>query len=138
MTEPGQNQSCLPGCQSLIPPELQQECRCVLHYTLGIEHACTEMRREMAMEKSSETRQFEITSYVKIASMKLSEVAVGNAPLSDALKRRVLTTFLTLMNLPESLVRSASQRVPELPIAKAPVAAVPVSSRTTLLRRVRA
>ena len=138
MTEPSQNQSCLPGCQALIPPELQQECRCILHYTLGIEHACAEMRREMAMEKISETRQFEITNYIKIASMKLSEVAVGNAPLSDALKRRILTTFLTLMNLRESLVRSASRRMPELPIAKAPVAAVPVPIRITRLRRVRA
>jgi len=128
----------VPGCKGSVPAPLDSQAVCLHHYVLTVERACAEMRREMAMEKISETRQFEITNYIKIASMKLSEVAVGNAPLSDALKRRILTTFLTLMNLRESLVRSASRRMPELPIAKAPVAAVPVPIRITRLRRVRA
>jgi hypothetical protein len=41
--------------------------------------------------------------------MKLTEVATGRLRLSDELKKRVLTTFLTLMNLQESLDRSANR-----------------------------
>ena len=138
MTKPGQNQSYLPGCQTLVPPELQDEGLCVLHFILSVEHASAEMRCEIATEKANATRRLEIAHYIKIAAMKLSEVGVGDVPLSDALKRRILTTPLTLMILRESLVRSAIHCVAELRIAKAPVAAVPGHSQGTLLRRVRA
>jgi hypothetical protein len=46
--------------------------------------------------------------------MELSRVATGSVRLPDELRRRVLTTFLTLMNLQESLDRSVNRFVPEL------------------------
>jgi hypothetical protein len=41
--------------------------------------------------------------------MKLTQVATGRMRLSDEYKKRILTTFLTLMNLQESLDRAANR-----------------------------
>jgi hypothetical protein len=41
--------------------------------------------------------------------MKLTQVATGRTRLTDDYKRRILTTFLTLMNLQESLERAANR-----------------------------
>jgi len=41
-------------------------------------------------------------------------VATGRMRLSDELKKRILTTFLTLMNAQESLDRSANRSMREL------------------------
>jgi hypothetical protein len=138
MTEPSQLQLCLPGCQALVPPELQEKRLCVLHFVLSTEHDCAQMRRETALETANAIRQSEIANYIKSTAMKLSEVAIGNVPLSDELKKRILTTFLTLMNLRESLDRSAGRSVPELRAPRSPVAAVPGPSRSALLVRLRA
>ena len=68
-----------------------------------------ELRRETAQGKTSPNRQSEITSYVKTTAMKLTQVATGHTRLSDEYKKRILTTFLTLMNLRESLERAANR-----------------------------
>jgi hypothetical protein len=50
---------------------------------------------------------------VAAAAMKLALLGTGGAKLSDDLKKRVLTTFLTLMILHENLVdRPANLYVP--------------------------
>jgi hypothetical protein len=77
-----------------------------VHFILGIDHDCADLRRETAMGKTSPERQAEIAAYVKATAMKLTEVATSRMRLSDELKKRILTTFLTLMNLQESLDRS--------------------------------
>jgi hypothetical protein len=138
MTDPNQPQLCLIGCQAPVPPELQEKRLCVLHFILSTEHDCTRLRRETAMEKANATRRSEIADYIKTTAMKLSEVAIGNVPLSDDLKKRILTTFLTLMNLRESLDRSARRCVQELRVPRSPVAAVPGPSPSALLVRLRA
>jgi hypothetical protein len=107
--EPSSSQSGLCWCQVPVPQELQAERLCVLHFILGIEHDCAELRRETAMGKTSEARQSEIASYVKTTALRLTQVATGRLRLSDELKKRILTTFLTLMNLQESLDRSANR-----------------------------
>jgi hypothetical protein len=84
----------------------------VIHFILGIDHDCADLRREVAMGKASASRQSEIAAYVKATAMKLTEVATGRVRLSDELKKRVLTTLLTLMNLQESLDRSANRATP--------------------------
>lgn len=109
-----QDQSRLPGCQAPVPPELEVERLCVLHFIQGIEQACTEMRREIARGWPSTTRQSEIANYLKTTGTKLSCVTTGSLRLSDELKKRVLTTHLTLMILRESLDRCASCYVLEL------------------------
>jgi hypothetical protein len=110
-----QDQSRLPGCQAPVPPELEVERLCVLHFIQAVEQACTDMRREAARGWASPARQSEIANYIKTAATKLSCVTTGGLRLSDELKKRVLTALLTLMVLSESLDRCASPYVPELP-----------------------
>ena len=101
--------ACKRGCKATVPQELEAENMCVLHFTVGIENACNEMRREAAMELATLARRREIKNYVKATALKLSDVATSNTRLSDELKRRVLSTFLTLMNLQENLDRSSNR-----------------------------
>jgi hypothetical protein len=96
-------------CQIPVPQELETELLCVQHFLLGIEHDCSELRRETALGKTTATRQTEIATYVKSTAMKLTQVATGRLRLSDDYKKRILTTFLTLMNLQESLDRAANR-----------------------------
>ena len=107
--EPSSSKWGLCWCQVPVPEELQAECLCVVHFILGIEHDCAELRRENAMGKTAPERQSEIADYVKATAMRLTQVATGRMRLSDELKKRILTTFLTLMNLQESLDRSANR-----------------------------
>jgi len=109
MSETNPNQGRLCWCQVPVPHELEAEALCVLHFILSIEQDCANLRRETAMGRSSPGRQSEITDYVKATAMKLTEVATGRLRLSDELKKRVLTTLLILMNLQESIDRSANR-----------------------------
>jgi hypothetical protein len=122
MTEFCQNLSCLPGCHTPVPHELEDERLCVLHYILSVERACSGMRRETVVGGSNPARQSEIGSYVRNTAEKLSHVAVVSPPLSDEMKKRVLTTFLTLMNLRESLDRSARRSASDPKAARSSVA----------------
>jgi len=110
--ESGQPISCLPGCHTPVPAELETEKLCVLHFLLSVEHTCAGMRRETVIGGSCAMRRSEITAHVKSTAEKLSRVAVTSPPLTDEMKMRVLTTFLTLMNLQESLDRSATRNAP--------------------------
>lgn len=80
------------------------------------------MRRETVIGGSSPVRRSEIGTYVKGTAEKLSHVAVISPPLTDEMKKRVLTTFLTLMNLQESLDRSTARNAPG-PVSVRPSAA---------------
>ncbi len=111
MTAATSTRDCLRGCKASVPHELEAERICVQHFMISIESACTVMRREAAMEGANLARRREIEEYVKSTALKLSDVATGSARLSDDLKKRVLTTLLTLMNLQESLDRSSARFV---------------------------
>ncbi len=126
MSEPIPVQTRLCWCQVPVPRELDAECLCVLHFILSIDHDCADLRRETAMGKTSPERQSEIASYVKATAMKLTEVATGRMRLSDEFKKRILTTFLTLMNLQESLDR-AGNRCGVMRELRAPAAPVVVA-----------
>lgn len=108
----GQPISCLPGCHTTVPAELEAERRCVLHFLLSVEHTCASMRRETVIGGSNAVRRSEIATHVKRTAEKLSRVAVISPALTDDMKKRVLTTFLTLMNLQESLDRSKVRNAP--------------------------
>ena len=108
MSEPVSSAS-LCWCQVPVPQELETELLCVQHFLLGIEHDCAELRRETAQGKTNTIRQSEIVAYVKTTAMKLTQVATGRMRLTDDYKRRILTSFLTLMNLQESLERAANR-----------------------------
>jgi hypothetical protein len=109
-----QDQSRLPGCQGQVPPELEAERVCAVHFIQGVEQACTLIRREIARGSASATRQSEIANYLQSTAAKLSCVTTGSLRLSDELKKRALTTLLTLMILRESLDRCAISYVPDL------------------------
>jgi hypothetical protein len=109
MLQPVSTQIGFCWCQVPVPQELNDEHLCVIHFLIAIDHDCAKLRREVAQGKSSVERQCEIAAYVKATAMKLTEVATSRLRLSDELKKRILTTFLTLMNLQESLDRSANR-----------------------------
>ena len=109
MLQPIPSQNGLCWCQVPVPQELNDAHLCVIHFIISIDHDCADLRREVAQGKATTERQLEIASYVKATAMKLTEVATSRLRLSDELKKRILTTFLTLMNLQESLDRSANR-----------------------------
>lgn len=97
------------GCQAPVPDELDEARLCVLHFTLRLEDACSELRREASAGLPDAPRRAEIAAYVASHGEKLARVATSGLLLSDAMKARILSTFLTLMNLRESLNRAAAR-----------------------------
>src|ERR1700693_5039023 len=106
------NQCCTPGCGTLVPGELDTAGFCVPHFLSSAEKACAEMRRETALGESNATRRAEVESYVAASAVKLALIGTGNMRLSDEIKKRVLTTFHTLMILRENLDRPANPSLP--------------------------
>lgn len=117
MNDSGQCRRCMFGCHAPVPAELESERLCVLHFISSVEQACAEMRRETAAGRASTERQTEIVNYLVECGAALARVTTGSLRLSDELKKRILSTFLTLMNLRENLDRAASRRGPELRVA---------------------
>ncbi len=96
-----------PGCKAGVPAALEDQQMCVLHFTLLLEQGCAEMRRETALGNAPRERQLEIIRYISANGERLARVAVSGLHLTDDLKARILSTFLTLMNLRENLDRAA-------------------------------
>jgi hypothetical protein len=94
------------GCKNDAPPALAEQQVCVLHFTLSIEGSCAEMRRETALGNAPHDRQREIMRFITENGERLARVATSGLHLTDDLKARILSTFLTLMNLRENLDRS--------------------------------
>ena len=107
MSELTGHRSCAAQCNSPVPPELDTAGLCISHFTFNVEKACADMHRQIAMRGVSAEQQAEITVYLGECSLILARVTSGLA-LSDQLKRRVLSTFLCLMNLRDTLERSSS------------------------------
>jgi hypothetical protein len=95
------------GCKNSAPAALAEQQLCVLHYTLSIEGSCAEMRRETAMGNAPHERLKEIMKFLTESGERLARVATSGMPLTDDLKARILSTFLTLMNLRENLDRAS-------------------------------
>jgi hypothetical protein len=83
---------------------------CLLHYTLLLEQECAKMRRETAPGNTSKDRQMEIIRYISDGGERLARVATSGIHLTDEIKARVLSTFLTLMNFRENLDRSLQRQ----------------------------
>jgi hypothetical protein len=95
------------GCKHDVPHALSDKKLCILHFTLSLEASCAEMRRETALGNTPHERQREIMSFITENGERLARVATSGLHLTDDLKARVLSTFLTLMNLRENLDRAA-------------------------------
>jgi hypothetical protein len=94
------------GCKNDSPPALAEQKLCVLHFTLALETSCAEMRRETALGNAPQERQREIMKFITEHGERLARVATSGLHLTDDLKARILSTFLTLMNLRENLDRA--------------------------------
>jgi hypothetical protein len=95
------------GCKGQVPQALESVHLCVLHFTLQIEKACAEMRRETVYGKTPHSRQVEIIDYIAEHGEMLARASTCGLHLADEMKARILNTFLTLMNLRENLDRAA-------------------------------
>jgi len=109
-----QDRICPLGCKAPVPTVLNAEGFCIVHFTLNVEVTCAELRRETAVSQASTARQAEIADFVGTAAVKLANAANGPSPLPDGTKKRVLATFLTLMNLRENLDRTGTRCIPRL------------------------
>jgi hypothetical protein len=105
--------ACIPRCKLPVPAELDSVGLCVYHFTWSVEEACAEMHRQVALRKASVERLADMATYVSECSLLLARVT-SNLCLSDDLKRRILCTFLSLMNLRENLERAPSGHAPEI------------------------
>ena len=94
------------NCKLEVPSALRDYCLCVLHFTLSVENSCSEMRRETALGNTPYDRLHDIMRFVTDHGDLLARVATSGMPLTDDLKARILSTFLTLMNLRENLDRA--------------------------------
>ena len=115
MGKPSQHRSCIPRCRLPVPAELDSVGLCVYHFTWSVEEACAEMHRQVALRKATAERRAEMATYVRESALLLASVT-SNLCLSDDLKRRILCTFLSLMNLKENLERAPRALVPQLTV----------------------
>src|SRR5260370_23194338 len=91
------------GCKNDSPAALAEQQLCVLHFTLAVETNCSEMRRETALGNAPQERQREIMKFITEHGERLARVATSGLHLTDDLKARILSTFLTLMNVRENI-----------------------------------
>lgn len=115
MTQPRGHQICSLRCDLPVPLELDPVGLCVYHFTSSVEKTCSEIHRQIVLCGATSERQTEVGTYIGACSLLLARVS-GNLCLSDELKRRILCTFLSLMNLRETLERVAIRHFPERPI----------------------
>jgi hypothetical protein len=111
MGGPCNHQGPISRCEILVPSELDSVGLCVLHFTLKIEQNCAELHRQVALRGATRERQTEVAIYIGECASLLARVT-SNLCLSDHLKRRMLSTFLSLMNLRENIARPASYPEP--------------------------
>jgi hypothetical protein len=129
MSDISNHQKCgFPGCGAAVPEELESEVVCVSHFLLAAENVCMAFRRETIPGGPDAPRRTEIHDYVASSAMKLARLGTGTVRLSDETKKRILTTFLTLMILRENLDRDAQSFRPRRQLAKSEAPTVLVAA----------
>lgn len=114
MSEVCNHQGPISRCEALVPSELDSVGLCVLHFTLKIEQNCAELHRQIALRGATPERQVAVAIYIGECVSLLAQIT-SNMCLSDDLKRRMLSTFLSLMNLRDKIARPASYPEPRAP-----------------------
>lgn len=111
MIGPCAHQGSVSRCNGLVPSELDSVGLCILHYTMKVEQDCADLHRQIVLRGATLERRSEATVYIGECALLLARVS-SNLCLSDELKRRVLSTFLSLMNLREKIDRAESYPEP--------------------------
>jgi hypothetical protein len=111
MIGPCASRSSVSRCTVVVPSELDSAGLCVLHFTMQVEQNCADLHRQLALRGATPERMSEAALYVGECALLLARVS-SNLCLSDELKRRVLSTFLSLMNLREKIERAESYPEP--------------------------
>lgn len=112
MKELKEHRSCAARCKAPVPAELDSVGLCLSHFTLSVEQTCAEMHRRIATRDALAECHAEVRRYIGECVLLLARVT-SNLSLSDELKKRILCTFLSLMNLRESLDRAETHHRPE-------------------------
>lgn len=100
-----------PGCKAPVPDDLAPHRVCLLHYALLVEEACDDIRRETVRGVPNPERRAEIERYIAESGEKLFRLSTSGSRIPDEVKTRVVSTFLTLINLRENLERAESRRI---------------------------
>ena len=106
-----ERRACIPRCKLSVPEELGSVGLCVYHYTWSVEEACAEMHRQVALRLATSQRRAEMVTYIGDCALLLARLT-SSLCLSDDLKRRILCTFQSLMNLRDNLERTPGGQMP--------------------------
>ena len=79
------------------------------HFLVAVEQSCTEMRRETALGSTRKERCAEIAAFIGRHGELLARAATSGVRMPDELKGRILSAFLTLMNLRENMDRAVER-----------------------------
>lgn len=101
------------GCTAGVPSELETERLCFAHFAQILEDTCVEIRRETAPGTVSPARRAQLAQYIADQGERLARLATSGSRIPDEAKKRILTLFLTLMNLRENMDRAAMPRIRE-------------------------
>jgi hypothetical protein len=105
--------ACIPRCKLSVPAELASVGLCVYHFTWSVEEACAKMHRQVALRMATPEHCAQMAAYIGECTLLLARLT-SNLCLSDALKTRILCTFLSLMNLRGNLEHVPGGQLPEL------------------------
>lgn len=97
------------GCKTPVLPQLEAQAQCLPHFLMAVEQACADMRRETALGDARKERRAEIADYIARHGELLARAATSGVRMPDELKARILSAFLTLMNLRENMDRAAER-----------------------------
>lgn len=111
MSKPREHCVRIPECEVSVPVELGSVGLCVSHFTLSVENKCADIHREIALRKVTAERGAEVATYIGECALLLARL-ISSRCLSDDLKKRILCSFVSLMNLRENLDRAASSQAP--------------------------
>ncbi|HVB33386.1 MAG TPA: hypothetical protein VNJ52_03290 [Patescibacteria group bacterium] len=109
-----------PICRGSVPPALEQEGLCPLHFIRKIEARCREIRREAIRGPLPLHRRAEINQYLYGQAIILAQIATSGTRLPDDTRPCLLSVFLTLINVCERVARASGEEQEEAPLAPLP------------------
>src|SRR2546427_1482068 len=78
-----------PACKSSVPSALAEQGLCILHFTLSLEHACSDMRRETVLGNAPQDRQKEIIGFIGEDGQGVAPRDTNGHPRADDSEDRV-------------------------------------------------